>query len=209
MKTVAERLQFVVEFMQRDLRNLPELEWPLLLNEVRMFLDMQMTDMKTSIAYIERYGYLPGENRTIASHFTQEEDRFPLGRKPSADTLDKYSERRRLQVFRRLQDDLRLILIEAPSKKLIPLSVRIVVRPWTDDGKNKIFALGHPRDVFLYALLSDLTGDEAKKILTCPVCNRIFYKVGKMKYCTHRCTNLAQVRKYHKEHPRKKVKERK
>ncbi len=53
-------------------------------------------------------------------------------------------------------------------------------------------------------LAEDLTGDEAKKILPCPVCNRISYKVGKMKYDNHRCTNLAQVRKYHKRNPRKK-----
>jgi hypothetical protein len=63
-----------------------------------------------------------------------------------------------------------------------------------------LFLTGPFRDIFLYTLFHLINAAERNSILRCPEpnCRRIFYRVRKQRFCSHRCAVRASVRRKEK-----------
>jgi len=66
-------------------------------------------------------------------------------------------------------------------------------------NQAEIVASGSVRDCFLTRLLFLLAGRPPGKILICPACTSIFFKDGKMLYCSRRCANRMAARRFQKQ----------
>ena len=76
--------------------------------------------------------------------------------------------------------------------------LKIGVSRFPDSTRYLFFPSGSLRDVFWYQLLGVLTGQSLEPIRRCaaPDCGRLFYRVGRMEYCSTRCRNRAYMRTY-------------
>ena len=66
-------------------------------------------------------------------------------------------------------------------------------------SSSHLMIKGPTRDVFLMTLLVLLNHEPTDRILRCPECHTIFYRVRKQQYCSRPCTNRANVRQWRQE----------
>ena len=183
MKTDAERLQFVIRFAQMDLDTLRPGDWLNLRDDLGSFL--------TGSLYGQEY--YAGDT--------------PMGRDVEVRPMDppfpyEYPE----DAFRELQEETRHILrtmVVAPRAghsvwAPIPLQVQLAT-PSLDGlipatGQHLLIAEGATRDMFLLLVFVLLARGSTVRILRCPECSTIFYRVGKQLYCSRTCSNRANVR---------------
>ena len=113
-----------------------------------------------------------------------------------------------------LQEDLRRLLDAVavdPERQL--QDSRALVMPWvslrdvqtcvtgTDLYNPAVhrttwYIRGAPRDVLLFMVQLMLVVETTACIQRCPECTRLFYRAGKQKYCSPRCTNAVALRHY-------------
>ena len=184
MPTVAEQLQFVVRFVQMDLATLQPGEWGDLRHDLYTF-----------------FWGKPGEElpRFSLGHVMI----TPLGLPPPQDFPEGN--------FRDLQAETRYILYgmlglrdwRASSdpghfrQKPGPIVAQYGLLPLDTSGipgRNILHATGATRDMFLLALFFLLGHEPTERILRCPECSTIFYRIRKQQYCSRTCTNRANVR---------------
>ena len=183
MKIDAERLQFVIRFAQMDLDTLRPWAWLKLRDDLGAFL--------TGSLYGQEY-YA---------------DDTPIGgdvevRPMEPPYPDEYPE----DAFRELQEETRHILqtmvVHPRAERSVwaPISIQAqLAAPRLDGlipaiGQHLLIAEGTTRDMFLLLVFLLLARGSTARILRCPECSTIFYRVGKQLYCSRTCSNRANVR---------------
>jgi hypothetical protein len=63
-------------------------------------------------------------------------------------------------------------------------------------GRNMLEVSGTTRDTFLMVLYVRLSREPTDRILRCPECQTIFYRVRKQRYCSRPCVHRAAARKW-------------
>ena len=182
MKTDAERLQFVIRFAQMDLDTLRPGDWLNLRDDLGSFLTGSL------------YGheYYAGDT--------------PIGGDVEVCPMDppyplEYPE----DAFRELQQETRYILrtmvVDSRAGHSVwdPISLQArLATPSLDGlipatGQHLLIAEGATRDMFLLLLFVLLARGSTARILHCPDCSTIFYRVGKQLYCSRTCSNQTNM----------------
>jgi len=190
MITAKERLNFVFnEFLKMDLTTLTSGDWVNLKDRLRMFLGVQFTDQQDKQVYAQRCGYSPLEDPVRNVYVS-------LARKDSdTKTIKNILMDTSLEELTVLQKTVRLLLPKIKGGggiKSVSLNIDLLA------SSQRLFVNGSLHDVFIYLLLAeDFQARDADRILNCPQCGEVFYKLGKMKYCSRRCTNRANVKKHY------------
>ena len=81
--------------------------------------------------------------------------------------------------------------------KLIQICTgRVLVPVPAMKGRAFLHVTGALRDVFLEVLFHLLGSEESDRILRCPECSSLFYRVRRQKFCRPSCANRAFWRTY-------------
>ena len=178
MKTAAERLQFVVKFAQMPLDDLRPGDWLSLQDALLEFLHAK-----------------PGQAYTAESGDVLAILPEPVFPQPE-------------EALRTLQAEVRTILEQlvdtrAPWVKGIqtwtPIHVQCALVSFSavkQVSGNVLTVEGPLTDVFLLTLLLLLIREPTDRLLRCPECQTIFYRIRKQQYCLRLCVNRANVRKW-------------
>jgi hypothetical protein len=204
------RLNFVLKFSQLDLTALDGDAWLDLQDKIIGFLalgtaqrlesgqDQPGTDLPLPRAVRLGYGLeLSSTVRVDLSHATcavLEDGDFPLER----------------DLVRQVQDEVREMLKAArtphlvPPKQWAPLQMRVShstldLHPGAGRGTVRHIR-ATPRDAFLFLVSEILTHEATDRIARCPVCPTLFYRAGRMRYCSGACANRANVRQWRYRH---------
>jgi len=79
----------------------------------------------------------------------------------------------------------------------VPISLKLSLLRGPESRCTSLFLTGPFRDIFLFTLFHLINAAERNTILRCPEpnCRRIFYRIRKQQFCSHRCAVRASVRR--------------
>lgn len=178
MPTAAERLQFVVRFAQMTLDPIRPGDLLNLRDDFMMFFGVVPDHDSPQI--FRHVFCMP----SVEEHpsWVSEETIRSLQQDTQRIVASLVNLRERTPEGAVIQNDLQL------SVSLLPLAQP--GRP----GPNLLHFYGNFRDLFLMTMLIDLSQEPTDRILRCPECPTIFYRIRKQQYCSRRCVNRANVR---------------
>jgi hypothetical protein len=187
MRTAEERLKFAIEFSQMEFEYLRQGDLMNLREDLLMFLYPE-----GQMAQLAKHSKYPIMD-TLSWAFN-EEDRKPRDFS-FVPLLDKpWPQEYSTDEIRALQTKCLSVIesavyqghsIRVATRCELNIRLEFVIRPGTDDPSP--FVGGSTEDVFMYRLYELLTRESRKRIVSCPSCRKIFYKVRKQKYCSRRC----------------------
>jgi hypothetical protein len=185
--TNADRLQFAVRFAEMNLDALRPGDW---LNLHEDFLNFLM--LKSPV-------WLRDEGRVIMAddNGTLVATDQPIAHLGVSGILEWYPTPGAFteEDFRDLQKDVRALLYSfADSQGIATAGPEIrasyIFRPYG------LVAKGPPHHVFLAELLSLLQQEPRDRLLHCPECNAIFYRIRKQAFCSRVCANRVTTRRF-------------
>ena len=183
MRTAEERIKFAVDLAAKNLDSLRDGDWLNLKQELGVFLhgERGFPQTRDSLGGI----IVSAIERPLAQDYTRED-------------------------FLKLQEEIRKFLMPLARSgtlgKASPARVQ-EIRPapitleWSivpAGNQAQIVASGSVRDCCLTRRLFLLAGRPSGKILICPACTSVFFKEGKMVYCSRRCANRMAARQFQK-----------
>jgi hypothetical protein len=189
MQTAKERLEFAIRFAQGDLDQLRPGDWLNLRDDLEAFLGKHLLDQ----------------------HLSQEDPAAPLAALEDVvgtPTEAPYPEEYGVDNFRVLQQETKCTLsrmldkregVHVPSSPVL-ISVRCDLLNFgyvpSLAGRNMLEVSGTTQDTFLMVLYVLLSREPTDRILRCPECPTIFYRVRKQQYCSRPCVHRAAARKW-------------
>src|SRR5919197_2968064 len=86
----------------------------------------------------------------------------------------------------------------SPSPALIPICLDLLNFGYVPSlaGRNMLEVSGTTQNVFLVVLYVLLSREPTDRILRCPECQTVFYRIRKQQYCSRPCVHRAAVRKW-------------
>lgn len=166
-RTNEGRLKFAVEFATADLDEYREGDWLNLIEDLKGFLGVfDLGDVPVDVVKIGRF--VPMVNPDPSRDDV---------RKIQSDLLDLLS-----FAWNRVSPALE-IAFQYNVMRIPHIDVPVIVRSGTF------------RDCVLGVMLRLLEIEGAASIVQCPDCLRLFYRRGKMVFCSTRCTNRAMVKR--------------
>jgi hypothetical protein len=171
METPEERLKFVVKFAGMDLDHLRDGDWLNLREDLQSFVSVD----QFMIEGPSPHEYTTDEIRALQRELRQVLEDLVAKREPSGNHWP-------LTQYTKLIDLGRLALGVTP---LDPLGM---------PGHNMLRAQAPARNVFFLHLWFLLGQEPTGRILRCPECGTIFYRVRGQRYCTRRCVNRVNRR---------------
>jgi hypothetical protein len=184
METAAERVQFALQFAQMNLDTLSRGQGLTLREDLEDFLRCRPG---------KQYRCDPGD--VIAAPLAMLTP--PLPQEYPKDALRQLQQETHA-IFSRLVDS-RNAWAKDISQGWVSISGEYYLNSFPDVGKrssNHLLMKGTTRDVFLKILIDLLKYEPTDRILRCPECRTIFYRIRKQQYCSRRCTNRANVRQW-------------
>jgi hypothetical protein len=189
MRTAKERLEFAIRLAQMDLDRLRPGDWLNLRDDLDAFLGRNLVNWLVS----------------------QEDPGAPLvaiGDIVGVPTEAPYPEQYTMDDFRVLQQETKRILsrmldqregVDVPSSPLL-ISVRCDLMNFgyvpSLAGRNMLEVSGTTQNTFHMVLYTLLSREPTDRILRCPECQTIFYRVRKQQYCSRPCVHRAAARKW-------------
>jgi hypothetical protein len=191
MKTIEERLNFVMQFEHMQFDDFQEEDWIALRDELQHFLAVQQARTGDTIPLLKE-GTKPALKEVMIE---------------GVDLSSLLPQEFKEEHFRSLQKDVRDILYglenwpggvaRGKSKTLqLKLSLSPLFIPYT--GKYQLTIQGSVCDLFLYILINLIAQQPANKWARCPACNTLFVRVRKQRYCSRRCTKRENMRDWRK-----------
>jgi hypothetical protein len=208
----AKRLQFAVWFAHKDLNTgrMRPGDWLNLQDDINEFLTLQGSHKPQQLAKRKRAG-TPQDMSDIPHGGI-------IARPPEGSVFPHLSE----DEVKVLQRDTLIILytiVNAPSPILtrhmdtswspasieflfdIPTRVTLIRQepppePQGSPWRNLLGIRGTARDMFRLVLCLVLMLESTDRILPCPECKKLFYRIRRQEYCSRACVNRANVRKW-------------
>jgi hypothetical protein len=189
MQTAKERLEFAIRLTQMDLDRLRPGDWLNLRDDLEAFLGKLLLEWLVS----------------------QEDPAAPLaaiGNIVGTPTEAPYPEEYGVDDFRVLQQETKRLLTHmldqregagvSSSQARIPVCFNLLNFGYVPSlaGRNMLEASGTTRNTFLVVLYFLLSREPTDRILRCPECQTIFYRIRKQQYCSRPCVHRAAVRKW-------------
>jgi phage FluMu protein Com len=189
----AARLQFAVQFAQMDLDTLRPGDWMNLRWDLDLFLHLEGKDRPRELITKLRSGIQPDASHggIITAALVGPS---PLDM-PESD-------------IKALQADARDLLTDVVTTRVPPqkapfrfgihadLAILGATRAAGRAGRNLGVMKGTVRDTFRLVLWLLLIQEPTDRVLRCPECGKLFYRVRKQAYCSRPCVNRATVRKW-------------
>jgi hypothetical protein len=173
METPEERLKFVVNFAGMDLDRLRDGDWLNLREDLQTFVSIDQFMLEGPSPRDEEY--TADEIRALQRELQQVLGDLVAKREPSGNhwPLTQYT---------------KLIDLKDLALGVTPLD------PLGMPGHNMLRAQAPARNVFFLHLFLLLCQEPTGRILRCPECGTIFYRVRGQRYCTRRCVNRVNRR---------------
>jgi hypothetical protein len=193
----AARLQFAVQFAQMDLDTLRPGDWMNLRWDLQLFLNLEGKDTPLELQRKLQSGtYVPDISHGGVMAVVL--DGPQLTDMPEADIKALQAETQAVfteVVTTRNPPHKTEYDIEIPARWAI---ISLDAHPLSKGrpGRNLVVVKGTARNMFLLVLLLLLKEEPTDRILPCPECGRLFYRVRKQAYCSRSCVNRATVRKW-------------
>jgi len=184
METAAERVQFALQFAQMDLNTLSPGRALTLREDLEDFLGCRPG---------KQYSIDPGDVRAAPLSMLTP----PLPQEYPEDTLRQLQQETRA-IFAHLVDS-RNTWVKDISQPWVNIPGQYYLASFPTYGKkssNHLMMKGTIRDVFLMMLLALLNQEPTDRILRCPECKTLFYRIRKQQYCSRPCVNRANVRNW-------------
>jgi hypothetical protein len=192
MNTPEERLRFVVRFAQMDLNQLRPGDWLNLRDDLLLFL-LGQRGVAPLAASAFALPIQPLTPEGIVAMPLESIEEYPTEK---VQALQEKT-RRILNDMLGLRELLVGDLGEISSTEicanfhLISLASRNS-RP----SRNTLVVHGSIQDLFLLLLYLLLSREPTDRIMRCPECKTMFYRMRKQRYCTRPCVNRANMRKW-------------
>jgi hypothetical protein len=171
METPEERLKFVVQFAGMDLDHLRDGDWLNLREDLQTFVSVDQFIIEGP----SPHEYTVDEIRALQQELQQVLGDLVAKREPSGNhwPLTQYT---------------KLIDLKDLALGVTPLD------PLGMPGHNMLRAQAPARNVFFLHLFLLLCQQPTGRILRCPECGTIFFRVKGQRYCTRRCVNRVNQR---------------
>jgi hypothetical protein len=171
METPEERLKFVVKFAGMDLDHLRDGDWLNLREDLQTFVSVDQFIIEGP----PPHEYTVDEIRALQQELQQVLGDLVAKREPSGNhwPLTQYT---------------KLIDLKDLALGVTPLD------PLGMPGHNMLRAQAPARNVFFLHLFLLLCQQPTGRILRCPECGTIFFRVKGQRYCTRRCVNRVNQR---------------
>jgi hypothetical protein len=171
METPEERLKFVVKFAGMDLDHLRDGDWLNLREDLQTFVSVDQFIIEGP----SPHEYTVDEIRALQQELQQVLGDLVAKREPSGNhwPLTQYT---------------KLIDLKDLALGVTPLD------PLGMPGHNMLRAQAPARNVFFLHLFLLLCQQPTGRILRCPECGTIFFRVKGQRYCTRRCVNRVNQR---------------
>ncbi|MBW1963416.1 MAG: hypothetical protein JRJ04_18415 [Deltaproteobacteria bacterium] len=189
IKIADARLKFAVEFTWMDLDQLRPGDWLNLRDDLKGFLG---SPLDSAFYRREAYGIL-----------CECADLENLGREDIRELQSKLKTALGQIAKARVEIDEDSVRIGTGLTQNVPIpsvSLRAVSHPKSPfvdrDASVVVIAEGTLQDVFMLKTFMLLSFRGPERIKLCPECGRVFYKIGKQKYCTPQCVSRTTTRKY-------------
>jgi len=171
MKTAAARINFAVRLANMDLGNLRPGDWMNLKDDLSTFL-----------------GGRAGEQTSIAN----------LGGILATPFAEPLPQNYKTEDFQALQSDFKSIFdgIKATTIPTVHIEGDFYLADFRPE--TVICVSGPTRDMADIVLLALLNKEPSNRVLRCPECNTLFYRIKKQAYCSRTCVNRATVREWRK-----------
>jgi hypothetical protein len=182
MKSDRERIQFVLEFLEKDFENLSPGEWLVLKEKLWAFLHW--------------YPEISGEDQ-------EQEFNVKTLQKVQGETKDKLDRLAPTDAQQASQTS-RSILWSLDPKKIRNLFFTLSA---SEPGLLPLYIESDLRDTFFFELFTALGRVDARYLRRCPVCLKLFLAAhGNQEYCSPKCSNRERLRRYRLEQQKKHTK---
>ena len=195
-------LRWAIDFAQMNLVNLREGDWLNLKDDLGNFTIA--AGSPNSTAWDESYETPTGGIAPVPSPHEAVQDMTPQDFRTLQEEAKKLL---RATAVSRLSDDDRerfrnpLSRSESAAYTLVDFqgSMRFYMSPIVDE----LFVYGEPAKVFLIALILIIKESAALPVGLCPEDQRLFFRVGRQRYCSHPCVLRANKRDWRKREAQK------
>ncbi len=182
MRTAEERIKFAVSLATADLETLRAGDWLNLKEDLALYLHAEREIPQTleSLSGIVVSAIVP----PLAQDYTRK------------DFLDLQEQIRKfLMPIARSASTKKPAAARVQAIKAVALKLNCAIIP--AGSHAQIVASGPVRDCFLIRLFYLLGGKALGKILICSVfCGNLFYREGKIRYCSRKCSNRLAARRF-------------
>lgn len=184
METAAERVQFALQFAQMTLDTLSPGKALTLREDLEDFLRCR----PGKPYMVDPGGVVAAPLRMLTP---------PLPQAYPEDALRQLQQETRA-IFTHLVDS-RNAWAKDIAQPWVNIPVQYSLTSFPTYGKqssNSLMIKGTIRDVFLMLLLVLLSEEPTDRVLRCPECATLFYRIRKQQYCSRPCVNRANVRNW-------------
>ena len=171
----ADFLEFVIDFAQKDLTRLRQGDWQNL-----------REDFET---YLSRHAHVSIEGASGTCMLVS----------PTEPPLPENFELRHFQALQRVTLPLlQQIASQQGQFGIFPVPMSLVPHGFDGGtpGRHQLLVHGDTEQSFLTLVLWLIHQEPADRILACPECERLFYRVKQQAYCSRKCGNRVTVRNW-------------